>query len=195
MTLITLLLGPYFGDIGGNEWPHNPLHEDPTSLADDFNELLTKLTYEMSNGILKNISLLDLPAFGSTIGTLKKGLKRQFIWPTKVNFAILKSNPAVNRTTIFESYKSLTEDWLNHMEQLDKNHYSNTITLEMKNNRFFNFTKFVMADMKTFLTTISGNNIRLCCCILTLKEILKTRFHWKNSVTAFHTSNEIYLIV
>ena len=29
------LLGPYFSDVEGNEWPHIPLHTD--SLADDFN--------------------------------------------------------------------------------------------------------------------------------------------------------------
>ena len=91
------ILGPYFGDFAGNEWPHTPLHKDPISLADDFNHLLMNFTFEISNGTLKNVSLLDLPAFGSTIGTLKKGLKEQFIWPTKVNFGLLKSNLEANK--------------------------------------------------------------------------------------------------
>ena len=160
------MLGPYFGDIGGNEWPHSPLHKDPTALAKDFNQLLTKLTYEMSTGILKNVSLLDLPAFGSTIGTLKKDLKRQFIWPTKVNFELFKANPGVNRTRVFESYKSLTDDWLNYMEQLDKIHHQNYFTPEMKNNKFFNFTQYVKDDMKTFLTAVSGNYLKICFFIL-----------------------------
>ena len=91
------ILGPYFGDFAGNEWPHTPLHKDPISLAYEFNHLLMNFTFEISNGTLKNVSLLDLPAFGSTIGTLKKGLKEQFIWPTKVNFGLLKSNLDANR--------------------------------------------------------------------------------------------------
>ena len=189
------LLGPYFSDVDGNEWPHIPLHKDPNSLENDFDNMLSKFTFEMSNGILKNVSLLDLPAFGSTISTLKKGLTKQYIWPTKLNFAILKSNQGVNVSTIMMSYKSLTEEWRNHMQNLGQLNSSKLFTSQMQNNQYLNFTQFIEADMKTFLTTISGNNIKLCCCILTLKEILKTRFHWKTSVTAFHTSNEIYLIV
>ena len=151
------MLGPYFGDIDGNEWPHIPLHKDPSSLAEDFNQMLTNLTFEMSNGILANVSLLDLPAFGSTIATLKKGLKKQFIWPTKMSFAIFKNNPEVIKTRILESYKTLTEDWANHMDQLRKNRSFKHFTPEMKNNRFFNFTRFTNDDMKTFLIANSGN--------------------------------------
>merc|ERR1711974_4128 len=75
------MLGPYFGDIAGNEWPHTPLHKEPTSLEEDFNQLLTNITFLMSNQTLKNISILDLPAFGSSIVTLRKELKKQFHWP------------------------------------------------------------------------------------------------------------------
>ena len=85
------LLGPYFGDIYGNEWPHIPLQKKPTSLEHNFNQLLTSITFQMSNQALQNVSLLDLPAFGSTIETLKMGLKKQFVWPIKTNFAILTS--------------------------------------------------------------------------------------------------------
>ena len=152
------MLGPYFGDLEGNAWPHIPLHKDPISLANDFNKLLMDLTFEMSNGILKNISLLDLPAFGSTIGTLRKGLKKQFVWPIKMNFALLKSNHNVNKTSISTSYKTLTEDWATYMNQLGSNDYADYFTAEMKNNRCFNFTRFIKADMKTFLTSIAGNN-------------------------------------
>merc|ERR1712208_3127 len=113
------MLGPYFGDIDGNEWPHIPLHKKPTSLEDDFNQLLTNITFVMSNGTLKNVSLLDLPAFGSSIVTLRKELKKQFLWPIKMNFALLKTNPSMNMTRIFMSYKTLTEDWANYMNQLD----------------------------------------------------------------------------
>ena len=151
------MLGPYFGDIDGNEWPHIPLHKEPTSLEDDFNKLLTNITFVMSNETLKNISLLDLPAFGSSIVTLRKELKKQFLWPIKMNFALLKTNPARNMTRIFMSYKTLTEDWAKYMNQLDNKGNANFFTNEMENNEHLNFTWFIKADMKTFLTAMAGN--------------------------------------
>ena len=151
------MLGPYFGDIEGNEWPHIPIHKQPTSLENDFNQLLTNITFEMSNETLKNISILDLPAFGSSIGTLRKGLKEQFVWPIKMNFALVKTNPAIDTSSIFTSYKTLFEDWGNHMVGLYKNDPGH-FTPEMKNNMHLNFTRFIRADMKTFLSTIAGNS-------------------------------------
>ena len=150
------MLGSYFSDVDGNEWPHMPMHRKPTNLEDDFNQLLTNITFQMSNGILKNVSILDLPAFGSTIPTLKRGLKKQFIWPIKVNFALLKLNPEVNKTKISTSYKGLVEDWADYMHQLGKRDYFKYFTLQMKNNKYLNFTDVIKANMKTFLTTIAG---------------------------------------
>ena len=132
------MLGSYFSDVDGNEWPHTPLHRAPTNLEDDLNQLLTNITFQMSNGTLKNVSLLDLPAFGSTIPTLKRGLKKQFIWPIKVNFALLKLNPEVNKTKISASYKVLVEDWADYMYQLGKRDYAKYFTLQMKNNEYLN---------------------------------------------------------
>ena len=153
-----LKLGPYFGDVDGNEWPYIPLHKEPTNLEYSFNQLLTNITFVMSNETLNNISILDLPAFGSTIGTLKKGLRKQFVWPTKINFASIKLNPAENKTKISASYKTLTEDWANYMDQLDKKDHMKYFTSQMRNNKYLNFTQMIKADMKTFLITVAGNN-------------------------------------
>ena len=150
------ILGPYFGDGAGNEWPHIPLHKKPSTLENDFNHLLMNITFSMSDGKLQNVSLLDLPAFGSTIETLKIGLKKQFLWPLKTNFAILKNNQGVNMSKILMSYKSLFEDWSFYMEHLDKDNYANFFTPQMKNNSLLDFTGIIKADMKTFLITIAG---------------------------------------
>ena len=150
------MLGPYFGDLGGTNWPHIPLHIKPTKLEEDFHQLLTNITYFMSNGTLKNVSLLDLPAFGSTIGTLRKNLKKHFNWPVETSYAIRTSNTGVNFNDIFTSYKNLVDDWGHHMKLLRKKDNSGRFTLEMKNNRFMNFTKFIEKDMKTFLIALSG---------------------------------------
>ena len=151
------MLGSYFGDMDGNEWPHVPLHKEPTSLEDDFNQLLTHITFLMSNQTLKNISILDLPAFGSSIVTLRKELKKQYLWPIKMNFALLKTNSPMNMTRIFMSYKTLTEDWANYMNQLGNKGNANFFTTEMENNEHLNFTWFIKADLKTFLTAMAGN--------------------------------------
>ena len=42
----------------------------------------------MSGGILEDVSILDLPAFAHSIGTLEKSQKRESGWPTELNFAI-----------------------------------------------------------------------------------------------------------
>ena len=150
------MLGPYFGDVNGNEWPHIPLHNEPTPLENSFNEILMKITFEMSNQTLKNVSILDLPAFGSKIGTLRKGLKEQFMWPIKTNFALIKTNQAMNKTSITASYKTLKEDWADYLNQIDNKNHKNFFTPEMRNNKDFDFTRFIMADMRTFLIAIEG---------------------------------------
>ena len=110
----------------------------------------------MSKETLKNISLLDLPAFGSTVGTMRKDLKKHFNWPVETNHAILTNNQGQNFTDIFASYKTLVEDWGHHMDLLGSKESSGHFTLQMANNRYMNFTKFIMADMKTFLMVLSG---------------------------------------
>jgi hypothetical protein len=156
------MLGPYFGDIAGNEWPHTPLHKPPKSLENDFHQLLANITFAMSNGTLENISLLDLPGFGSIIKTLKQGLKKQFIWPIKTSFTILKNNPATEMSNLLLSYKSLFEDWSGYMDHLDKNDYAKFYTPEMRNNTQLDFTHFIKSDMKTFLTLIAGDATTQC---------------------------------
>ena len=63
----------------------------------------------------------------------------------------------MNMTRIFMSYKTLTEDWAKYMNQLDNKGNANFFTNEMENNEHLNFTSFIKADMKTFLTSIAGN--------------------------------------
>ena len=106
---------------------------------------------------MENVSLLDLPAFGSTIGTLRQDLKKQFNWPIEISYATLKSNPSVNLSIISKSYKTLIEDWGYHMKKMDKSdEHKNTFTQNMENNTYLNFTKFIQADMKTFLIALAG---------------------------------------
>ena len=58
------------------------------------------------------------------------------------------------------SYKTLTEDWRNYMDQLNNPYFSKHFTSEMKNNRLFNFSRYIDEDMKTFLISIAGNDAK-----------------------------------
>ena len=150
------MLGTYFGDLGGTNWPHVPLHKKPTTLEKDFNQLLTDITFVMSNKTLNNVSILDLPAFGSSVGTLRKDLKKHFNWPVETNHAILMNNLAMNLTHMFTEYKTLVEDWGQHMAKLGKKGDVSRLTQEMKSNKILNFTNVIDVNMKTFLIALSG---------------------------------------
>ena len=152
-----LILGKYFGDTGGSNWPHIPLHKEPTLLENEFNQLLENISYVMSNETLKNVSILDLPAFGSAIGTLRKDLKKQYDWPIETNYAVRRANPNVNLKEIFMSYKTLVADWAEYMKHQDKKDSKDYFTLEMKSNTYLNFTRFIKQDMRTYLLTVAGN--------------------------------------
>ena len=154
-----LNLGKYFGDTTGSNWPHVPLHNEPTALENDFNQLLENITLVMSNDTLENVSILDLPAFGSAIGTLRKDLKKQYDWPIETNYAVRRANPDVNLKDIFMSYKTLVADWAEYMKHQDKKDSKGYFTLEMKSNTYLNFTRFIKQDMRTYLLTVAGNKI------------------------------------
>ena len=70
----------------------------PTPLETEFNNHLMKITDIISGAKLKNISMLELSAFGSRLVSLRKGEKGYPNWFTEANFAILQkvtghSNP------------------------------------------------------------------------------------------------------
>ena len=113
----------------------------------------------MSEGRLKNVSILDFPGFASSIGTLEKSQKREPGWATELNFAILKSQRdgiEPNISDVFTKFKKLKEDWRNYMLRIDSSDYEDYWTEDMENNEYLNFTRFIKDDYKTFLTAITG---------------------------------------
>ena len=149
-------IGPYFGNNDGHNWPREPLSKDPLPLESMLNEMLTKITEKMSSGKLRNTSIIDLPAFGSKIPWLKKKHKRQPNWPTEMNFAIHNKNYKTISET-FRNYKTLLKHWENYMEEVYRKDILIGFTPEMENNHIFNFTKYVEADLTTFLIAIHGS--------------------------------------
>ena len=114
----------------------------------------------MSGGLLEDVSILDLPAFASSIGTLERNQKRESGWPTELNFAILKTNEGANVSSVMAQYKVLLEHWNIYMEKLENPDDSEIYwTDEMSQNDYLNFTKYVEQDMKTFFMALSGIDI------------------------------------
>ena len=82
-------IGPYFGSTDGPNWPHTPLSKDPSHQESYLHKEMMRITEVLSKGKLMNISILDLPAFGSKIAHLEWQHKRISNWPSEVSFSIL----------------------------------------------------------------------------------------------------------
>ena len=117
---------------------------------------MEETTFAMSNGRLRNVSILDFPAYGSRIAQLEKHQKNEPNWPTEINFSILENYPD-DLPSVFTEYKMLLDQWDRYMENLLESNSKANFTTEMGNNRFLNFTSNIRKDMETFLITIQGS--------------------------------------
>ena len=151
-------LGPYYGDVGGHNWPHSSFVKQPSQSEIAFNLKMVQTIETMSNGKIKNVSLLDLPAFGSTIPWLEKNHRRQSNWTIEINFELLKEIDG-NHVEFFEEYKNLLDDWKNYLLMVFKNNPNARFTQTMEKNKFFNFTRYIHADLKTFLIATHGSQL------------------------------------
>ena len=149
-------LGPYFGNINDHNWPHVPLKNPPTTIESMFHQQMIEITSTMSNDRLRNISILDLPAYGSRIAQLEKHQKKESNWPTEINLSILKNNQG-ELSAVFTEYKKLLDHWDRYMQNILESSSKANFTTEMENNRFFNFTGHIRKDMETFLIALQGS--------------------------------------
>ena len=185
-------IGPYFGDKSGHNWPHSPLNEEPNQLELTLNEEMMKITDIISNGTLKNVSILDLPAFGSPLNHLEKSHGIESNWPIEANLEVLKSNDQNPLSELFLEYKMLLDDWEDFMMKIYRDDPKAEFTLRMQNNRFFNHTKHIQADLKTFLKVIHGSFLNPSKDTLpTWKETAKTLFATNEFDKSF-SSNGVY---
>ena len=149
-------LGNYFKNSYQNQWPYNPLHDQPNALEIKLNELLKMMTKEMSNGKLKGISILDLPAFGSRTLTLDNHQITESNWPNEVNFAI--SSKHGNLTQAFSQYKNLSHLWREYIDSVNEEKLSldSKFPPSLVQNQF-DFTDHIVEDLSTFFKVISGS--------------------------------------
>ena len=124
-------------------------------MEEKFNHILTRITEVLSDGRLTGISILDLPAFGSKLDQLEKDHQTSPIWPTEINFA-LRDSVKGNISGTFFLYKTLLDDWKQHMKTLHDTDPKDTFTYQMAHNEVMNFTQFIKDDMRTFLLAVAG---------------------------------------
>ena len=163
--------GAYFTNSLNNRWPSQPLNYHPNQEEEILNGFMVKLTEAVSNFTndihnrlehksfeLKNISILDLPAFGSRLSHLNQSSTNAPNWPMEVNFAILKKYK-YNRTelsTAFRSYKELIQLWATYMDFILEDETSQLRRkfppdiAEFPSNPF-DFTRYIEHDYLTFL--------------------------------------------
>ena len=143
-------LGAYFINSKSNRWPHQPLSYPPNEDEELLNEYLTSLSEALSistvkinknwkdqlhreldnneniteywsRSKMKNLSLLDIPAFGSRLLHLTEFQTNSPNWLNEVNFAISKE--FTNNTELgmkFRDYKYLFKSWESYMETILK---------------------------------------------------------------------------
>ena len=148
-------LGPYFGNIEAQNWPHTPLKNMPTKLESEFNLQMMKITEIISNGSLKNVSIMDFTAFGSKFAKLRLKHKIASNWQTELNFATLQGNH--ESSNLFQNYKTLILDWRSYMEKIALGDPKANFTPRMKNNHFFKFTDHIKDDLTAFLIATQGS--------------------------------------
>ena len=66
------LVGPYFGSTDGPNWPSTPLSKEPSLQESYLNKEMMRLTEILSNGKLKNISILKGPCLAKELARKKQ---------------------------------------------------------------------------------------------------------------------------
>ena len=138
------------------------------------------MTDIISNGSLQDVSILDLSAFGSTIAWLNRNHNRESSWPIEMNFEVLKRCKG-NCQTMVEEYKTLLDDWKSYMTMVIQNDPRLSFTPLMTKNEFFDFTKDVKKDLKTFLIAIHGSQ---------LNPAKKSLSIWRDTAHAMFKNNK-----
>ena len=152
-------LGGFFENSLDNSWPYQPLHREPNDWEIQLNEYMTKMTEEISNGKLTDISILDLPGFGSHIANLDQLQQSESNWPNELNFAIYnKFKNSTERMKAFSQYKRLIGLWKIYLENVNQHgNESSTQYPPCIEHNPFNFTQHIEEDFSTFLKVYEGS--------------------------------------
>merc|ERR1712020_869934 len=119
---------------------------------------MMQITEELTNGKVKNVSIIDFPAFGSKIGQINTKYKMKSNWPTEMNFEVLKRLNG-NPQEMFTLYKNILDDWKSYLIKVRRKDPQAHFSAIMENNTILNFTKYIRDDMKSFLMSIQASHL------------------------------------
>ena len=163
------------------EWPAKPFNqENSDELALDLNQYLMSMTYALSNAKVKNVSLLDLPAFGSMLGSFKGHCSFAASWSIQQNMAIYNQLMSSNNYTwsknwgfgLYLECDVLIQLWKEYMTRPKGNDFPPKI----KSNEYFNFTGYIKDDMPTFLAAYSASFLNTLSKTPVWSEVAKRVF-------------------
>ena len=177
-------IGSYYVNSHNNQWPYHPLHTAPNELEVRLHKILVSLTEAMSSGKIMNISILDLPAFGSKKTYLEDDLQDNAVnWQNEPNFHFLNSSFG-NMSKAFKEYKEMKYRWkayINLMNEQESNSISQFSPSNITN--IFDYSQFILQDIPTFLRVSAGSH----------PTALKQRFpvwQWLGSTVFKHTVDQ-----
>ena len=109
---------------------------------------------------LKNISILDFPAFGSRLSNLTKFFVNAPNWPMEINFAILNK---YNRTELgekFRTQKHLIKIWATYMDYIFKDETTQDFDeafLSQKNNDLWKKIIYYISKDETLINRFTAD--------------------------------------
>ena len=159
------------------QWPYSTFTKKPSNQAFTLNDYLMNATFELSNHYLKQISILDLPSFGSMFNSFEQhfnspGEVCDPLWSSQLNNALrihftdnncspISWNPQYCKTYWRKEWKTLINKecvnlkklWREYMLDPEENEFP-PLT---QNNTLFNFTSYIKDDMLTFLAVYAAS--------------------------------------
>ena len=139
------------------------LAKKPSYVENSQDHDLVKLTEELSQGKLKGISILDLPAFGSPITSLDNLQSDESTWTNEVNHAIYHNfNETLSKT--FNDLKEQSYYWSQYMDNTNRNDSDTQLKFPPINRENpLNFSRHINEDFETFLKVTLTTVVELSC--------------------------------
>lgn len=159
---IDRILGPnsYFSQ--NQRWPQGaskPFKKQPGELTLLFDKYLMNVTSELSQGKIKNISILDLPAFGFMSDAFEANCF-EMPWPNQINMATYHQFLSAKWSTkwyreIIIECKGLSRNWRDYV--IESTPETSKYPPTLRKNIFFNFTEHIKKDMPTYLASYAAS--------------------------------------
>lgn len=156
------------------KWPSYPLKFKPSGLRLSLNKVLTNMALGLSNGAWKNVSILDVPGFGSMVNDFDPVIKQSMgifsamfgktelcgiPWNNQLNMAIfneMAKSYSWSKTwenTINTECLNMKKLWKKYMTTFNATDFPPAIG----NNTLFNYTNSIKDDMPMFLAVYAAS--------------------------------------